>query len=200
MISEFGNIASKLARNPLGIIGLAFVLVYGIAGVVSSSDVFQSEERIILVWFMVTFPFFILIAFYLLVSKHHKKLYAPSDFKDDSNFLKALDSQISNSPKILEIEDITNKIKEEVEGQPLYKYTKLSECGKQLILGLNKQNSIIISEYNEKRGFTDEDIKTQIQMLSNYGWVKENNGELSITDIGRKELNTFIDLAYGRLA
>ena len=33
-LSEFGKIAQNLARNPLGIIALFIVLVYGIAGLV----------------------------------------------------------------------------------------------------------------------------------------------------------------------
>ena len=199
MIEGFGHIATKLSRNPLGIIGLAFVLVYGIAGIVASSDVFTPDERIILIWFMVTFPFCVLIMFYLLVSRHHNKLYAPSDFKDDANFLKALENQISNSPKVLEIEEITKKIKQEVEGQPLYKYTKLTECGKQIILRLERNGSVNISEFSEKRNFSMDEMQTQIKKLKQYGWIAEEKGNLSINSTGHEELSTFIDLAYGRL-
>ena len=60
MLKDFAEAAVKLARNPLGIIGLAFVLVYGIAGVVATSAVFGPQERLVLVWFLVGFPVLIL--------------------------------------------------------------------------------------------------------------------------------------------
>ena len=200
MLKDFADAAVKLARNPLGIIGLAFVLVYGIAGLVATSSVFQSEERVVLVWFLVGFPVLILVAFYRLVTTHHSKLYAPSDFKDDASFLKALDARISNSPKVLELEKITKQIRDEIQSQPLYKYTKLSECGKQLILGLNKANQFRIPEYNEKRGFSTEEIDAQAKLLVGFEWATRKGDELILTPRGRAEIDTFIDLAYGRMA
>jgi hypothetical protein len=62
MLKDFADAAVKLARNPLGIIGLAFVLVYGIAGVVAGTSALQPGERVVLVWFLVIFPVLILIA------------------------------------------------------------------------------------------------------------------------------------------
>ena len=199
MLKDFAEAAVKLARNPLGIIGLAFVLVYGIAGVVATSDVFGPQERLVLIWFLVGFPVLILGAFYRLVTKHHTKLYAPSDFKDDASFLKALDARISSSPKVLEIEEITKQIQSEIQNQPLYKYTKLSECGKQLILGLNQSNCLVIAVYNDNRDFSTEELDVQTRLLVEFGWATRNGDELILTPQGRADINTFIDLAYGRM-
>ena len=88
--SWFANSAKELSRNPLGIIALFIVLVYGIAALFLglSSEHLQPNERVPLVYFLVLFPLIVLIAFCWLVAKHHMKLYAPSDFQDEENFFR----------------------------------------------------------------------------------------------------------------
>jgi len=87
LLKEFGEFATKLSRNPLGILSLAFVLVYGIAVLAFTNSSLESTERLILVWFIVLFPPAILFTFYRLVTKHPEKLYAPTNFTDEENFL-----------------------------------------------------------------------------------------------------------------
>jgi CheY-like chemotaxis protein len=83
--------AKGLTRNPLGIIGLFIVLVYGFASIVTSlSGSFLPAERMILVIFIAVFPVLVLGVFAWLVSQHHRKLYAPSDFRNEENFNIAL--------------------------------------------------------------------------------------------------------------
>lgn len=81
-----------MTRNPLGIIALFIVLVYGIAALVLgySSPNLQAAERQPLVWFLVAFPVLVLAVFYRLVTGHHVKLYAPHDFPDAEGFFRAL--------------------------------------------------------------------------------------------------------------
>lgn len=106
MIKDFGSTAEKLSGNPLGIIALFIVLLYGIAGFVLGSSVgaLTSEERKILIWFLVVFPFIVLIVFAWLVSQHHTKLYAPKDFSSDETFLKALSPQQIEEKRQKELE------------------------------------------------------------------------------------------------
>jgi CheY-like chemotaxis protein len=86
---EFGGIAKALARNPLGIIALFIVLVYGFACLVTGfSSSFTAAERTPLVYFLVVFPVLVLASFTWLVSRHSGKLFAPADFKDESNYVK----------------------------------------------------------------------------------------------------------------
>lgn len=87
MLRDFGDIAVKLSRNPLGVLSLAFVLVYGIAGLVCASSALQAGERLVLVWFVALFPMVAFAAFYRLVTKHASKLFGPSDFSDEASFL-----------------------------------------------------------------------------------------------------------------
>lgn len=87
---SFGKIAKGLARNPLGIIALFIVLIYGFASlVVGFSDKLVAGERAPLIWFLVVFPCLVLSVFAWLVSRHHTKLYAPSDYREDESFIQA---------------------------------------------------------------------------------------------------------------
>ncbi|MEL4340815.1 pYEATS domain-containing protein [Shewanella xiamenensis] len=95
-VTEFGKTAQGLAKNPLGIIALFIVLIYGFAClVVGVSGHLQSIERLPIIWFMVIFPVIVLGVFAWLVSQHHKKLYAPSDYKDESHFLENSSPELS---------------------------------------------------------------------------------------------------------
>jgi hypothetical protein len=81
-----------LVRNPIGIIGLFISLIYGFANLLlgSTASTLTPAERWPIIIFIVVFPVIVLGAFYCLVARHHGKLYAPSDYKDDKSFLRTL--------------------------------------------------------------------------------------------------------------
>ncbi len=88
-IDKFGDVAKGLARNPLGIIALFIILVYGFASLVTAfAGSFTPSERAPLIYFLVFFPILVLGVFVWLVSKHSEKLYAPSDFKHEENYVR----------------------------------------------------------------------------------------------------------------
>lgn len=85
----FGETAISLARNPLGIVALFIVLVYGFASLVTVfAGSLTSIERAPLIYFLVLFPVLVLIVFGWLVSYHSEKLYSPGDYKDEENYLR----------------------------------------------------------------------------------------------------------------
>lgn len=85
---DFGGIASKLARNPLGIIALFIVLIYGIACLTLGLDSNLPKKAIwCFIAFIIGYPLIVLFVFYRLVTKHHTKLYAPEDFPRPEDFL-----------------------------------------------------------------------------------------------------------------
>jgi hypothetical protein len=107
-LKEFGATAKSLARNPLGIIALFIVLIYGFAAlVVGMSSHLEAGEREPIIWFLVFFPCIVIIIFAWLVAYHHNKLYAPSDYKDDESFLRSINTAKN---EISEIAGATIKI------------------------------------------------------------------------------------------
>ena len=88
-VKGFGDTAKSLARNPLGIIALFIVMVYGFASLVTAfANSFTAAERLPLIYFLVIFPVLVLGVFSWLVSRHSGKLFAPSDFKNEDNYVK----------------------------------------------------------------------------------------------------------------
>ena len=199
-IKEFGPIAQRLARNPLGIIALFLVLVYGMAALVVGASSLDPSQRQIIVWFLVIFPVLVLIAFYRLVTKHHNKLYAPSDFADEANFMRALETGLERSSKFSNLENLTENIRKQIEEQPLYRYTRLSEAGKRLILMTNKRKSVDLLTFSEEKKLQLDELKTQARILAeDYGWTNIEGDIAKITEKGKVDLTTFEDFVYGRL-
>lgn len=84
-----------LVKNPIGIIALFISMIYGFANLLlgATANSLTQEERHPLIIFIVLFPVIVLAIFYLLVSRHHGKLYAPGDYKDDKSFLRTLSQE-----------------------------------------------------------------------------------------------------------
>jgi hypothetical protein len=106
------NSSKGYSKNPLGIIALFISLIYGLACLVLgiTKSTLEKYERLILIIFLVVFPLVILFSFIFLVTKHYNKLYAPSDFKDERNYLETIDivsqkSRIQN--QVIESKDET---------------------------------------------------------------------------------------------
>jgi len=101
---SFTKSAKDLSRNPLGIIALFIVLVYGFACLLFgfSSESLSADEKTPLIWFIIIFPVLILFLFGWLVSGHHDKLYSPSDYRDDRSFLTTLQQRSSKNHKTIE--------------------------------------------------------------------------------------------------
>ena len=87
-MERFLETARTLSRNPLGIIALFIALIYGFATLLlgAAAGKLSCGERFPLVWFVILFPVLVLVAFYLLVTRHHWKLYAPRDYRTDAEF------------------------------------------------------------------------------------------------------------------
>jgi CheY-like chemotaxis protein len=87
-IKGFASSAKGFTKSPLGIIALFIVLVYGFASLVVSFGQNIGDNVTPLIYFMVIFPVIVFAGFLWLVATHHKKLYGPSDYKDEDNFVK----------------------------------------------------------------------------------------------------------------
>lgn len=88
-LTKFITGAKDYTKNPLGIIALFIVLVYGIAALVVGAGGRGALDFTPLIYFLSFFPVIVFVGFYFLVARHHRKLYGPSDFKDEDNFIKS---------------------------------------------------------------------------------------------------------------
>ena len=87
-IGAMGSAAKGLSRNPMGIIALFIVLIYGFAALtLGINHQLEQTERLLLVCFLIAFPVAVLAMFGWLVTSHHEKLYAPADYRSDDAFL-----------------------------------------------------------------------------------------------------------------
>jgi len=99
-LKEFGDTAKGLAKNPLGIIALFIVLVYGFASLVTAmGSGLSAAERMPLIYFLVSFPVLVLGVFAWLVSQHSQKLYGPSDFRNEENYISIVASLAAASAR-----------------------------------------------------------------------------------------------------
>jgi hypothetical protein len=83
------NTARKKITNPMTIIALFAALSETSAAV--SLPFLDYEERQIYVWFLMTFPFSLILLFFMTLNFNYKSLYAPSDFEKGKHFIKILD-------------------------------------------------------------------------------------------------------------
>ena len=100
-------------KNPIGVIGIFLVLTEAIASMVIVKSSLNDMQNTILVLFIVLFPCLVLFAFYLLVTRHHEKLYSPSDYKDEKNFVNTYNNA-TQKDEIKQIDD-SEEINEETD-------------------------------------------------------------------------------------
>jgi len=113
-MKNFITQAKGLSRNPLGIIALFISLIYGFACLVLSTSISNLNtniERLPLIWFIIGFPIIILIVFLILVTKHHQKLYSPSDYGNPESFLRTVTNGQKFEPVQIEITGDDKKTK-----------------------------------------------------------------------------------------
>jgi hypothetical protein len=110
-MTNFMEKTKGLTKNPIGIIALFISLIYGFACLVLStslSNLQGQEERLPLIWFIILFPVVILIGFIYLVVCHYEKLYAPSDWKNEENFINVF---MGNKEVPSDLEKVNDKLK-----------------------------------------------------------------------------------------
>ncbi|AXI63188.1 hypothetical protein DLD99_22810 [Pseudomonas kribbensis] len=73
--------------NPISVIAI-FAFISETSAAVSLPFL-DNDEREIYIWFLISFPFYLLFLFFITLNFNYRSLYAPSDFGNDKNFLKA---------------------------------------------------------------------------------------------------------------
>lgn len=80
MIEKIGHI-----KNPLTVIAM-FAAIAEISGAVVLPFI-AKENQAIYIWFLMLFPVLLVIVFFITLNFNHRVLYAPSDYKDEKNFV-----------------------------------------------------------------------------------------------------------------
>ena len=141
---------------------------------------------------MVLFPVLVFFGFLWLVAKHHKKLYGPSDFKNEDNFLKTqLSSAVSlvaaiskqpggdgdiNQTQLDEIVDLVSKTT----------HKSSNEKWKNRILWVDDRPE---NNVHERQAFEDQGLHFKLALSTEEALetLKNNKFAAIISDMGRKE-------------
>lgn len=84
MIEKIGYI-----KNPLSVIAI-FAAIAEISGTTVLPFIAE-ENQSVYIWFLMLFPVFLVGSFFLTLNFNHRVLYAPSDYKDENNFVTLFD-------------------------------------------------------------------------------------------------------------
>lgn len=188
---QFGDVAQKLARNPLGIIALFIVLVYGFASLVTTfSGSFSAEERRLLIYFLVLFPVLVLGVFTWLVSRHSTKLFAPSDFRNEENYVRILSATASLAAA--SVKNDTNASKSDI--RTVVASVQESVPARIDALGSRRRHILWVDDrpdnnINERQAFEAMGLSFQLAYSTSEALQAVANQPFAaiISDMGRKE-------------
>jgi len=80
----------KRITNPMTVIAIFATLSETSAAI--SLPFLDNKEREVYIWFLISFPFYLLFLFFITLNFNYRSLYAPSDFEKGKHFIKVMDS------------------------------------------------------------------------------------------------------------
>jgi CheY-like chemotaxis protein len=195
LLQEFGTTAKSLSRNPLGIIALFIVLVYGLACMVLITGKLASEsDRLPIIYFVITFPFVVIGVFTYLVAFRSGQLYTPIETGQE-NFLKLQEMLLASGRRVsavaslalaqsatnaeINIADITASVDRTLNAVPQTK-----ELPKILWVDDNPENNAFVRQTFESvriRVVLSETTSGALDILSRQSF------DAIISDMGRRE-------------
>lgn len=89
------NKLKQRITNPMTIIAIFATLSETSAAV--TLPFLDNSEREIYIWFLISFPFYLLFLFFATLNFNYRSLYAPADFDKGKHFLKAMDNECPKS-------------------------------------------------------------------------------------------------------
>lgn len=106
----------KPVSNPLTIIAL-FAGLAEIGGTIVL-PLLEKEIQATYVWFLMLFPFGLVLLFFATLNKNNRVLYAPSDFEDDQSFMQLIEQKIETVETSVKAE-FDNKLDRVLQAQSL---------------------------------------------------------------------------------
>ncbi|ADP99403.1 hypothetical protein ABWH88_12990 [Marinobacter adhaerens] len=144
----------RTVSNPLTIIAI-FSALAEIAGTITVGLISPDLQKIF-IWFVMLFPLIIVMIFFLTLNFNPKVLYAPSDFKDEENFLTSIQGKYLTRSAFQAIEEKVEVTKNEIEKE-------FHDLSKSLDDGVKKNISDIFAK---KLGELNAEIKEQEEELN----------------------------------
>ncbi|WP_460121345.1 hypothetical protein [Pseudomonas sp. S2_C03] len=83
------NLKQKIT-NPMTVIAIFATLSETSAAL--SLPFLDHKEREVYIWFLISFPFYLLMLFFATLNFNYRSLYAPSDYEKGEHFIDALDT------------------------------------------------------------------------------------------------------------
>lgn len=84
----------KKVSNPLTIIGI-FAGIAEVAGTIVLPSL-NYELQMVFIYYVMLFPIFLVVVFFIVLWKKPAVLYAPSDYNDERNFMELMQDKIIN--------------------------------------------------------------------------------------------------------
>jgi len=195
---DFSQSAQGFTKSPLGIIALFIVLVYGFATLAVTFGDNLKDYLAPLIYFLVGFPVIVFLGFLWLVSTHSDKIYGPSDFKNEDNFMKMKMSVVASlaaaTAKPKQSEDGENQVSvqqlnsivEFVSKTSPKEQSNINEIWKNRILWVDDRPE---NNVYERKAFEAQGFSVSIALSTNEALEILDNSKFAavISDMGRKE-------------
>lgn len=173
-------------KNPLTIIAI-FAGIAEISGTVVLPLIAQ-ENQANFIWFLMVFPHLLIVLFFATLNWNHKVLYAPSDYKDEDNFIKSLPKASPDEKAEKRKEELASIESEEIpkdDSKEITNTENLATLYKTLIKR-SAQASYILSEeliFDKLSKEFSSEIQREVKISNGYifdGLVKDRNGMTAI--------------------
>lgn len=87
----------RTVTNPLTLIAIFATLSESTAAI--SLPFLDDQDREYFLWFLISFPFYLLFLFFTTLNFNYRSLYSPSDFRKGKHFTKSMDDSSKDSDR-----------------------------------------------------------------------------------------------------
>ncbi|WP_241801831.1 hypothetical protein [Pseudomonas corrugata] len=88
----------KTIANPMTLIAIFATLSETSAAI--SLPFLDDQDRKYYLWFLISFPFYLLLLFFITLNFNYRSLYSPSDFRKNKHFVKTMDDPICRGKRV----------------------------------------------------------------------------------------------------
>ncbi|AXA56798.1 hypothetical protein CEQ51_21875 [Pseudomonas thivervalensis] len=89
----------KTITNPMTLIAIFATLSETSAAI--SLPFLDDQDREYYLWFLISFPFYLLLLFFITLNFNYRSLYSPSDFRKNKHFLKTMEEATRRRKRML---------------------------------------------------------------------------------------------------